>query len=93
MRLWDWVSMQLLLYLFIYCISVICLVEWCLNSDFKPAIGEFMMTDLRNMEYVIPDLDKVSHTPRTKDHTPTHPQRQKRGLQYHQLSDVYFLVL
>lgn len=34
-------------------------VEWCPTAEFKPVVGDFVMTDLRSMEYVIPDLDKV----------------------------------
>ena len=38
-------------------------VEWCRNDDFNLVAGDFVMTDLRATEYVIPDLDQVStHT-------------------------------
>ena len=33
-------------------------VEWCCSDKFTPIIGDFVMTDLRKMEYTIPDLDK-----------------------------------
>jgi hypothetical protein len=34
-------------------------IEWCLGSDrFSPIVGEFVLTDLRANEYVIPDLNK-----------------------------------
>ena len=38
-----------------------CVVEWCCTEDFKPVVGDFIMTDLRSMEYIIPDLDKVQY--------------------------------
>ena len=35
-------------------------VEWCQGSDeFAPIVGEFVLTDLRTNEYIIPDLNKV----------------------------------
>ena len=35
-------------------------VEWCRGSDqFSPIVGEFVLTDLRANEYIIPDLNKV----------------------------------
>ena len=34
-------------------------VEWSNSQFFAPSMGEFVMTDLRNQEYVIPDLSKV----------------------------------
>ena len=35
-------------------------VEWCKGSDrFSPIVGEFVLTDLRTNEYIIPDLNKV----------------------------------
>ena len=34
-------------------------VEWCRSEMFAPIVGEFVMTDLRSTEYIIPDLNKV----------------------------------
>ena len=36
------------------------LVEWCRSDKFTPIVGDFVMTDLRSMEYTIPDLNQVS---------------------------------
>ncbi|XP_064406815.1 ankyrin repeat and fibronectin type-III domain-containing protein 1-like isoform X2 [Halichondria panicea] len=33
-------------------------IEWCRSESFSPVVGEFVMTDLRSIEYAIPDLDK-----------------------------------
>lgn len=33
-------------------------VEWCTSHAFVSIVGEFVITDLRNLEYVIPDLKK-----------------------------------
>ncbi len=47
-----------------YCIihDTILAVEWCKTAEFKPVVGDFVMTDLRSLEYIIPDLDKVSRS-------------------------------
>ena len=48
-----------------YLISVVLFVvpssvEWCHGSDqFSPIVGEFVLTDLRTSDYIIPDLNKV----------------------------------
>lgn len=40
-------------------LTFLILVEWCCSENFKPVVGDFILTDLRSMEYIIPDLDKV----------------------------------
>ena len=49
-------SIELTKFLLCVCSSV----EWCQGSDqFSPIVGEFVLTDLRTSDYIIPDLNKV----------------------------------
>ena len=50
----------ILVYYVIVLNSISITVEWCQGSDeFAPIVGEFVLTDLRTNEYIIPDLNKV----------------------------------
>lgn len=39
-----------------------CLVQWSKSEHFVPEVGEFVMCDVREKEYTIPDLNKVMAT-------------------------------